>query len=516
MAHYNFALDESGRVVCIDSINKSEKKDHKYFCVVCGKEMIACIGDKNIPYFRHALAEDEINFEHSNESYLHKLAKKCIKEFFDSSDVFNISYRIIKSCNCDCKLRNYQCHGIHESYEKNIKDYYDTCLEEQCIEVDGSQYRADLLLTSSEFPKREPVLLEIFVTHECSTQKKSAAKIIEIGINSEDDIKRITAASCLKEGENIHFYKFNKRFSEKMTVDIPRFVHFPDGKSNVMYIPCDVAKDPASCDSDAEINVIQHECKCDFSEYIKYRYGFSHASAKCLNCANRETRGMSSDYGFFYCNRWRRTINEEQVEDLLNEPCFVPKERDLDIFVMERDCSFDFIKGGHRDYNVVVLGNRKFYNQEFFDEKVLHALSNKIDQENVVIHCGIFNKKLDSTACAMEFAKKHSIPYRVHLADWDKLGNRAGPICVHEMLDVADAVIIFINNENETDWMIEEIGKRKLPFRTFDYTKGERTCPLCGANLRMIFGKKGIFFGCWNYPDCKFTRPLTKEEREFS
>lgn len=516
MALYNFALDKSERVVCIDSIKRSEKKKNQYHCVVCGKEMIACIGDKNIPYFRHAHAEDEVNYEHSNESYLHKLAKKSIKELFDSSDVFNISYAITKSCNCDCKLRNYQCDGIQKSHEMNLRDYYDTCLEEQCIDVDGSQYRADLLLTSSEFPQREPVLLEILVTHECSAQKKNAARIIEIGINSEDDIKRITTASGLQEGENVHFYKFKKKFSEKMTVDIPRFVHFPNGKSNVMYIPCNEAKDSISCETDAEINVIQHKFNCSFKEYVKYRYAFSHASAKCLNCANRETRGVPPEYGFFFCKRWRRTINEEQVEDLLNETCYVPKERGLDIVRMERDCSFDFVKGRHHDYNVVVLGNRKFNNPEFLGEKVLHALSNKLKKENVVIHCGKFNSKLGISSCCIEFANKHSIPYHFHIAEWDKYGNRAGPLCVFEMLDIADAVILFINNENETDWIIEEVGKRKLPFRTFDYTKGERTCPLCGANLRMVSGRHGYFFGCWNYPDCKFTRPLTKAEREIS
>ena len=38
-----------------------------------------------------------------------------------------------------------------------------------------------------------------------------------------------------------------------------------------------------------------------------------------------------------------------------------------------------------------------------------------------------------------------------------------------------------------------------------------RTCPTCSdGNLGLELGKYGAFIGCSNYPECKFTRPLSK------
>lgn len=39
-------------------------------------------------------------------------------------------------------------------------------------------------------------------------------------------------------------------------------------------------------------------------------------------------------------------------------------------------------------------------------------------------------------------------------------------------------------------------------------TTGEETCPECGGVLRKRTGKYGPFFGCGNYPECRFTRKI--------
>lgn len=41
-----------------------------------------------------------------------------------------------------------------------------------------------------------------------------------------------------------------------------------------------------------------------------------------------------------------------------------------------------------------------------------------------------------------------------------------------------------------------------------EYQNLERTCPACGAHLVVKKGKHGPFYGCENYPDCTFTKPL--------
>ena len=46
----------------------------------------------------------------------------------------------------------------------------------------------------------------------------------------------------------------------------------------------------------------------------------------------------------------------------------------------------------------------------------------------------------------------------------------------------------------------------------FQHTKHEEYCPQCGAPLQMKQGKKGLFLGCTAYPACDYLRPLHKVE----
>src|SRR5690606_5049859 len=42
-----------------------------------------------------------------------------------------------------------------------------------------------------------------------------------------------------------------------------------------------------------------------------------------------------------------------------------------------------------------------------------------------------------------------------------------------------------------------------------------RKCPLCSAGqLSLKVGKYGAFVGCSNYPECRFTRELTKDKAQ--
>jgi len=56
----------------------------------------------------------------------------------------------------------------------------------------------------------------------------------------------------------------------------------------------------------------------------------------------------------------------------------------------------------------------------------------------------------------------------------------------------------------------EELGPHFFPERSDG--KDPRLCPECGeGRLSLKLGKFGAFAGCSNYPDCRFTRPLTGE-----
>lgn len=93
-------------------------------------------------------------------------------------------------------------------------------------------------------------------------------------------------------------------------------------------------------------------------------------------------------------------------------------------------------------------------------------------QKAMVVTCAYFtpNAKNLATECHVE------------LWDRDKLKNVMEQIQGKELVD---------KMKNEDD------------FKVLD-----RTCPLCGSGLVMRHGKRGDFYGCQNFPDCKYTKQL--------
>ena len=210
--NYSYAVDASGVLVNV----KQAVRDKKYFCPCCGFEMRPHMGNIRRWHFTHK-AEAECSYE----SYLHKIAKIRIKEAFITSEKFAITYNPKHLCSKDCPfLYDEKCFK-HKYVTFNLKEYYDECEEE--LECDG--FVPDLILRSSSAPNREPVFLEIYVTHKSTEEKlKSGYRIIEIPITSEEDIYNIVETMSLKgedssvkqdeysKTENIRFYNFNKKY----------------------------------------------------------------------------------------------------------------------------------------------------------------------------------------------------------------------------------------------------------------------------------------------------------------
>jgi len=38
------------------------------------------------------------------------------------------------------------------------------------------------------------------------------------------------------------------------------------------------------------------------------------------------------------------------------------------------------------------------------------------------------------------------------------------------------------------------------------FSEDDQSCPECGAELKLRQGKNGSFYGCTNYPSCRFTK----------
>ena len=181
MITYHNAVDTDGKIINIKEVTPESRAGH-YYCVGCGAEMSAVLGTKREHHFRHK--GDSCSFE----TYLHQLGKKVLKQRFETQKEFIISYRIQYYCGKtnNCELYPYvKCCNRKEICECDLKKEYDTCEEESY----HNGFRADLKLSNSQHPEKEPIFLEIAVKHECDEKKiKSGIKIIELKINSEQDV----------------------------------------------------------------------------------------------------------------------------------------------------------------------------------------------------------------------------------------------------------------------------------------------------------------------------------------
>ncbi|MBP3349583.1 MAG: hypothetical protein J6L03_02955 [Bacteroidaceae bacterium] len=239
---YGYALDEHQNVISIHDVTQENRKEHTYHCIECGEELIPRLGTKRVLHFAHKCNTPNC----TGETYLHKLAKRLIKEHFERSDSFMIKYFQNHKCfkHKTCPLYNIKC--VSRNIEEfNLKEYYNTCQEEKQYE----NYTADILLTNSREPNKKPIFIEIHVKHKSTEEKiNSGNRIIELTIKSEADIERFISSGIEeskypeeeKEGY-AQFYKFNT-FSENTTkgwkCNLPKFFLYPSGKTFAQYINC--------------------------------------------------------------------------------------------------------------------------------------------------------------------------------------------------------------------------------------------------------------------------------------
>lgn len=233
---YSYCLDGDGNLVNIKMLSHETRHNCKYYCLQCGQEMVANLGSKKAWYFSHK-AETACD----GESYLHKLAKRRIRDKFNSSSSFPMTFlRDVPCCESStcffsmpdaCKTNDWRIACDLKFWDGQI--IYDTCDEEKAV----GEYRPDLLLTCSHKPDRQPVFIEIFKTHQSGKAKvTSHYKIIETTkIESEEDINYIIQHGFI-EGEKCKTYNFNPQLPviRKKDNPISRFVLFKTGAAMVL------------------------------------------------------------------------------------------------------------------------------------------------------------------------------------------------------------------------------------------------------------------------------------------
>ncbi|MBQ0115200.1 MAG: hypothetical protein KBT10_04955 [Bacteroidales bacterium] len=215
LSQFRYALC-NGQVKEINNVTKECRKSEKYTCLGCGNEMVAVLGQVREHHFRHKNSENC-----SNETYLHNLAKKMIKEIFDTQEYFVIQHNANNVCE---QLDSCPFKRCKKNVQRKIdlKKYFDTCeIEKTC-----GGFRPDVLLTHSEHSDRK-LFIEVNVNHPCTYEKiNSGIRIIEIDVDSE-----LTTIHPFDE-QNRHMHFFNFKFERKIrpTTKVERFSLLSDDK----------------------------------------------------------------------------------------------------------------------------------------------------------------------------------------------------------------------------------------------------------------------------------------------
>lgn len=190
MIKYRFAFNEEGATICANDIAGRPVVD-KFSCVGCGDPLIAKVnGEKHRPHFAH-----KTQIECSGETYLHKLGKAAFVETYKKcladGEPFKIRLKSVKTCTKFYPAIMTGCSLGEVEKEYDLTDYY------HHIEVEkrDGQFIPDVMLVHKTKPD-EVIYIEIACTHFLSEEKeRSQKRIIEIPIESEEDIGKIRKAS---------------------------------------------------------------------------------------------------------------------------------------------------------------------------------------------------------------------------------------------------------------------------------------------------------------------------------
>lgn len=198
--YQRFAFDINNNV--IDIYNSTKVCKLQYFCPHCHNEMIAKRGDIRKWHFAHKTAKC------SYDNYLHSISEKMILDWFNQKESIILEMNAKVECTHydSCKFHNDKYCTGREPIQYDLKKYYSRCVRERGYKG----FIADLLCESDDRP-RSPIFIEIFVTHECSQEKKrSDIRIIEFHIQSEEDILDIISSSKIVEGGMVQLYNFKR------------------------------------------------------------------------------------------------------------------------------------------------------------------------------------------------------------------------------------------------------------------------------------------------------------------
>lgn len=221
----HYALDDKNNLINIKDAN--DLKDKKYYCPHCHNEMIKRQGEIRQWHFAHKT--DKCSYD----KYLHSIAEIMIMDWFNKSKNIYVILDHFRKCKTfdKCIFYNSMYCKRRDRKQHDLKKYYSNFIKEYCYKG----FIADLYCENNKYPN-SPIFIEIFVTHKCREEKiNSGIRIIELKIESEEDIDNIINSNKLEEGKKIKFYNFKRKeiLVDNLNQDFQKYILFPSMKSYV-------------------------------------------------------------------------------------------------------------------------------------------------------------------------------------------------------------------------------------------------------------------------------------------
>lgn len=235
-----FALDENGEL--INSLNDEfNMNEHRYYCIVCGKELSIDIDKTGLYNFVHV--ENEVHCE--DKLYLREAAKEILLWKFNSTKNFEIHVPQHHFCTekSNCKLFLSKLCFIDKGVPYNLKDCYNECVKD--IQLPDLNYKCDLVIKNDN--NNDAIIINIDVNNSPIDVNDFVVniknyRVIKIKVNNEQSLLSLLNGP-IKEGQST-FLNF-KRENNKLLVpqteinrSVLKFSLFSSGKNYVETIPC--------------------------------------------------------------------------------------------------------------------------------------------------------------------------------------------------------------------------------------------------------------------------------------
>lgn len=491
---YRYAHNENNEIVDILKIDVDYRKQHKFYCIGCGKEMSAHLkDDKRRRHFHHI-----DGCACSSESYIHMLSKEMFMKAYENASKFYLYHSIIEKCDAKgCVFRQNSCDTHKTSKSIQLKEYFPVCaLEKDVKGKDGNTYRADILLSNPQ-KQNHKLLVEIRVSHECTDEKKqSGLHIVEISVNSEEEAIKLGSINSLKEGGNIVLFQFNKKYSKKLENTIYRYAHIPNVKTLVKEISCSQQGQALFEEADVEIDFLKED---DFDiknieNYFNIRYSLN--VPNCNTCSHLKILGTI------------RKCNICNLDELARFSCDNYQKIDDDYEYGFPQEKYKFVKGNVRnDCKIFVHGPHAFFNDNVIYEAIKEYVQRYQGTHNVVL---VGSDNINFSAGINSASERLNVYFEITKIDWERYDKRAPYEFVYKVIndDSINAVIVFTNGEdNVCNKAVELATAQNKLLCNFDLRSLEKICPRCGSMLIPRNGRYGMFWGCGNYPECDYNAP---------